>query len=295
MDCGTASTNGNRLFVFMRIAEIYHTIQGEGRLTGVQSVFVRTSGCNLRCRFCDTPYASWMPEGDFHSFEEVLAEVERCALQATSRRAPPSICKSAGVAVNSNPFASCGRQESSGLATLARESGDCPHNRSLRHVVITGGEPMLFPDLVPLCAELRRRGKHVTIETAGTRYLPVECDLMAVSPKLSNSTPCTDKSPEWVGLHERNRAAVDVVRRLNAEFDCQFKFVVGSPADCDEVRVYLADFPEIDRRRVLLMPQGTHRAELTAVGQWLEPYCREQGLVFCPRRHIEWFGCCRGT
>src|SRR5438105_36652 len=133
----------------MRIAEIYHTLQGEGRLTGIRSVFVRTSGCNLRCRFCDTPYASWTPEGEHLSVEKVLAEVERCA------------------AIHSN--------------------GQPP-----RHVVITGGEPMLFPELVPLCAELRGRGMHVTIETAGTRYLPVECDLMAVSPKLSNSTPLAD-------------------------------------------------------------------------------------------------------
>ena len=48
----------------MRIAEIFRSIQGEGRLTGMESVFVRVSGCNLRCRYCDTPYASWTPEGE---------------------------------------------------------------------------------------------------------------------------------------------------------------------------------------------------------------------------------------
>jgi 7-carboxy-7-deazaguanine synthase len=48
----------------MRISEIFHSIQGEGELTGVPSVFVRTSGCNLRCSWCDTPYASWNPEGE---------------------------------------------------------------------------------------------------------------------------------------------------------------------------------------------------------------------------------------
>ena len=48
----------------MKIAEIYRSIQGEGILTGTESVFIRTSGCNLRCWFCDTPYASWQPEGD---------------------------------------------------------------------------------------------------------------------------------------------------------------------------------------------------------------------------------------
>ena len=47
----------------MNISEIFYSIQGEGMLTGVPSVFVRTSGCNLRCVWCDTPYTSWAPEG----------------------------------------------------------------------------------------------------------------------------------------------------------------------------------------------------------------------------------------
>lgn len=232
----------------MRIAEIFRSLQGEGRLTGVESVFVRSSGCNLRCRYCDTRYASWEPEGDYFSVEQIAAFVKSTAAEA-----------------------------------------------ALRHVVVTGGEPMLLPELVPLCVELRRQGMHITIETAGTRYQPVECDLMAVSPKLSNSTPRASEAPEWVDLHERSRAAPDVLRRLYAEYDCQFKFVVDNLSDCEEVTVYLADFPEIDRSRVLLMPMGTNAAELAAKGQWLDPYCMEHGLTFCPRRHIEWFGCRRGT
>lgn len=59
----------------MFISEIFHSIQGEGELTGVPSVFVRTSGCNLRCRWCDTKYASWNPEGEEMSVEEVVGRV----------------------------------------------------------------------------------------------------------------------------------------------------------------------------------------------------------------------------
>ena len=59
----------------MRISEIFHSIQGEGLLLGVPSVFVRTSGCNLRCRWCDTPYASWNPEGEEMSLEEILCRI----------------------------------------------------------------------------------------------------------------------------------------------------------------------------------------------------------------------------
>ena len=56
----------------MRIAEIFHSIQGEGLLAGVPSIFIRTSGCNLRCHWCDTPYASWKPEGPEMSIQEIL-------------------------------------------------------------------------------------------------------------------------------------------------------------------------------------------------------------------------------
>ena len=65
----------------MRIAEIFYSIQGEGELTGVPSVFVRISGCNLRCAWCDTPYASWEPEGRERSIEEILREVVRHSAQ----------------------------------------------------------------------------------------------------------------------------------------------------------------------------------------------------------------------
>ena len=123
----------------IRIAEIFHSIQGEGRLTGVPSVFVRTSGCNLRCWFCDTPYASWKPEGDSQNIETVLLEVKRFG---------------------------------------------CPH------VVITGGEPMIAPELPYLVDSLRSDGMHVTIETAGTviHDPPLQCDLMSISPKLDRKS-----------------------------------------------------------------------------------------------------------
>ena len=228
----------------MRVAEIYHSVQGEGFLTGTPSVFVRTSGCNLRCWYCDTPYTSWDPEGDDLPVDEIVSQMQ---------------------------------------------THDCTH------VVVTGGEPMVHAELIPLCARLSASGSHVTIETAGTLHLPLVCDLMSISPKLSASAPPADQLPHWQARHERTRHTPEVVRSLISEHTYQIKFVIDSRSDCDETESYLAEIPEIDRRRVLLMPQGTTIDQLARVAEWLEPYCKQFGLQFCPRKQIEWFGLTRRT
>ena len=234
----------------MRIAELFRSLQGEGRLTGSPSVFVRFSGCNLSCVYCDTPFASSQPEGEDLSLERIVELVSEY---------------------------------------------DC------RHVVITGGEPMLFADVVPLTAALSRLGHHITIETAATIDRPVHCDLMSISPKLANSTPSADSSPGPSGLsdlarrHDLARHVPSVIRRLVRDYSYQMKFVVDSIEDCRVVEAYLGEFPEISRANVMLMPQGTQQRELEAKARWLLPYCREHGLTFCPRRQIQWFGGARGT
>lgn len=228
----------------MRLAEIYKSVQGEGSLAGRTSVFVRASGCNLRCWFCDTPFASWHPEGDDFSVEEIATEVE--LLEA-------------------------------------------------EHVVLTGGEPMLFSELIPLTELLKEKSKHVTIETAGTLYLPVLCDLVSISPKLSNSHPRSDLHPKWSKRHARSSDRPDVVQRLMNEYAHQLKFVIDTPADCDEVMRYLDQFSKLDRSVVWLMPQGTEDTALQSIASWLEPYCENYGVNFCPRKQIEWFGASRGT
>ena len=228
----------------MRIAEIYQSIQGEGRLTGTQSVFVRASGCNLRCWFCDTPYASWSPEGADLSMEEIVEQVQ---------------------------------------------------SHSADHVVLTGGEPMLFAELLPLCARLHELEKHITIETAGTLYLPLHCDLMSISPKLSSSAPSATEHPKWHGRHLKTMHQPEVIRALIRDYDCQLKFVVDSESELAEIEDYLAAIPEINRQQVMLMPQGTTREELSQRQSWLAAYCDANGFTFCPRRQIEWFGMARGT
>jgi len=260
----------------MRIAEIFRSIQGEGRLTGTESIFVRTSGCNLRCGYCDTPYASWTPEGEDLSVATILGRIDRL------RQSEPSVRQAF------QPDCECGKRDSPIFADTKIRT--VPPT----HIVLTGGEPMLFAELIPLSASLHAQGWHITIETSGTLYLPVVCDLMSISPKLSNSAPPPEFDAQWTWRHTRNRHAPEVIRQLTTEYDYQLKFVIDQIEDCREVETYLAEFPEIEHGRVMLMPQGIDAPSLAEKSAWLEPYCIQRGFQFCPRRQVEWFGAERG-
>jgi 7-carboxy-7-deazaguanine synthase len=65
----------------MFVSETFTSIQGEGILAGLPSHFIRTSGCNLRCIWCDTPYASWAPEGERKSVGELVDEAVASGVQ----------------------------------------------------------------------------------------------------------------------------------------------------------------------------------------------------------------------
>ncbi|HZS55088.1 MAG TPA: 7-carboxy-7-deazaguanine synthase QueE [Bryobacteraceae bacterium] len=224
----------------MKIAEIFYSIQGEGTLVGVPSVFVRTSGCNLRCTWCDTPYTSWNPEGEELSVEQIVNQVKqfRCS-----------------------------------------------------HVVITGGEPMIVPEIAALTTAIDYA--HITIETAGTIYQRVRCDLMSISPKLANSTPLTRDGGRWAGQHERLRYQPEVLKHLMAEYRYQLKFVVASPADLSEIEKMQSDL-EAPAANIVLMPEGVSRDALQERGRWLAEICKEQGYRFSPRLHVELWGDRRG-
>jgi len=224
----------------LKIAEIFYSLQGEGSLVGVPSVFVRTSGCNLRCSWCDTPYTSWRPEGEDLSLNEILENVQSYS--------------------------------------------------AARHVVVTGGEPMIQPEIVPLTERLRALGRHITIETAGTVFAPVECDLMSISPKLANSTP----EGSWGPRHEKLRIQIDVLARLLEKYEYQLKFVVERPEDLDEVW-RLVDELKADGSRVILMPEGVSRDVLRERSIWLAEVAKQEGVRFSPRLHVELWGDRRGV
>jgi 7-carboxy-7-deazaguanine synthase len=223
----------------LKIAELFYSIQGEGSLVGVPSVFIRTSGCNLRCAWCDTPYTSWQPEGAEMGLDQILHEVQAHAA---------------------------------------------------RHVVVTGGEPMILPDVVPLTSRLRALGLHITVETAGTVFRPVECDLMSISPKLSNSTP----TGPWATQHDRLRIQLEVLAELMGRYAYQLKFVIAEPGDLEEVWP-LIETLRADRGRVILMPEGTDREVLRERSLWLAEICKDEGFRFSPRLHVDLYGNQRGV
>jgi len=228
----------------MRISEIFYSIQGEGRLLGVPSVFVRTSGCNLRCRWCDTPYTSWQPEGKTSSVKNILAEIDQYPT---------------------------------------------------RHVVITGGEPLLAPDIEELTHQLKQRGAHITIETAATIFKPLAADLISLSPKLANSTPWKRSRGQFAATHEKRRLNYAVMQKYLDGYDYQLKFVVDKKVDIDEVRAVVAELKYVDSARVMLMAQGIAQRELTAKSKWIVEACKQYGFSYTPRLHIQLFGNRRGT
>jgi len=229
----------------MRIAEIFYSIQGEGLLAGVPSIFIRTSGCNLRCHWCDTPYASWKPEGPEMSIEEILKKIS---------------------------------------------GWDC------NHIVLTGGEPMIAPDLPELATVLKKQKKHITIETAGT--IPpngIPCDLASISPKLSNSTPPPERDPAWAKKHEATRLQPEVIAEWIRKYPFQLKFVVSSELDLAEIKQLLSRLPPVPLHQILLMPEGIDVKTLATRSPWLVEICKRESFRFCPRLQIELFGHTRGT
>lgn len=227
----------------LRIAEIFVSLQGEGLLAGVPSTFVRVSGCNLRCTWCDTPYASWNPTGPVRKVADVVEEVLQTSPQ---------------------------------------------------HVVLTGGEPLIFEGINELATRLSKRGKHITIETAGTVFMDLPCDLLSVSPKLASSAP----EGEWHARHEQTRQNLEPLRQLLERYpEHQVKFVVTQDIQQDiaEIETLLAQLPSVAPDRILLMPEGRDSARLWAQARHLVPICLERGWRLCPRQQIDLFGDTPGT
>lgn len=241
-------------------AEIFHTIQGEGKSIGRPSIFVRTSLCNLHCIWCDTDYTWNWKETPFKHVNDNKAGYEKYS------KTEYIVQLSAEEIANELKKINC------------------------KNVVLTGGEPLLQQDeLAELIHLLRKADEnyHFEIETNGT-ILPSEAfdrlvNQYNVSPKLANSNnPLKIREKEKVyNFFSNNAKAV-------------FKFVVSTPDDLSEVLDLIQKY-SINHNKVFLMPEGTSPENLKAKQQWLIEECKKNNFNYTDRLHIHIYGNKRGV
>ena len=230
------------------LSEIFTSFQGEGRYISEPSFFIRSSGCNLRCRwgdsYCDTIYTSWEAEQNFTSIDQLISKFELVAEQ----------------------------------------------NDTIKHLIITGGEPLLQKNLAKVCDLLSKKGYYITIETNASIYTDLEADFISMSPKLSSSTPVASRFEE---KHETLRLNYEAIRQWQRNYDYQLKFVINEASDEDEILDLLAQI-EPSEDKVYLMPQGLSRDELLSNSELTKHIAAKHGWHYTPRLHVESFGLKRG-
>ncbi len=245
----------------MLISEIFYSIQGEGELTGVPSVFIRTSGCNLRCRWCDTEYASWDPAGENFEIEEIVARVK----QFKSARH----C----VITGGEPMVAKGIHQ---LTAALKGHG--------YHITIeTAGTVLpegIACDLASLSPKLANStpstGKH-------DEWLPDAPDKLVVS-------------AGQIEKHEKLRLQPEIIRAWVEAYPFQLKFVVAEVGDLEQIEELLGSVAsDIDPLKILLMPEGITPDAIRGRDESLIDLCKDRGYRYCNRLHIELFGNTRGT
>ncbi len=240
--------------------EIFFTLQGEGVSAGLPAVFVRSSLCNLHCRWCDTDH-TWNFEGTPWTHEKDADPAYR-----KHRKAEVTLELAAGEIVRRVAAYPC------------------------RRVVLTGGEPLLQQEgWLEVIAGLRAIDPAYVfeIETNGTKMpspaFRAAVDQFNVSPKLANS-----------GMEERLRTAPAVLAAFAAEPKAWFKFVARGPEDAAEILAFTREY-SIPPERVLVMPEGRTAAELDRHAADTAACCLLHGWRFCDRLHVRLWGDRRGV
>jgi 7-carboxy-7-deazaguanine synthase len=267
------------------------TLQGEGKLVGIPVLFIRTSGCNLRCTWtmesgkvsiCDTPYAS-------HYAVEVAT------------------------------------MDTKDVVSLVRANLG-----PIRHVVISGGEPTIQPlPVVELARKLKKELKvHLTLETNGVLFVPeltAHIDLFSISPKLKSSDPDAKKNrfldhpveQNYIRDHRKFRRNIDTLQKyINAcmhkgsyygdepgtppqrksNKDFQLKFVITRESDMDEIRQdFLDHLSFVAPGDVILMPVGGKPEMLRESMDMTARLAIQHGFRYTPRLQIDLFGDTAGT
>jgi len=235
--------------------EIFASVQGEGPSLGSPRTFIRLSGCNLHCVWCDTAY-TWNWEGtafDHEAGQKFAPENERVS------------------------------QTIDEIVTRVAETAPSG-------IVITGGEPLMQKaKLAPLITAIKEAcgPVWVEIETNGSVLPPQNLipliNQFNVSPKLSHSG-------NNLAVAQREES-LSTFASLPASW---FKFVVGEPGDISEVLTLSEQF-KMPHDRIFLMPLGTESREIRKRSAWIVDECLKYGFRFSDRLHIHIFGDTRGT
>ncbi len=247
----------------LKIAEIFYSIQGEGRFAGVPSVFLRTFGCNFQCRGFGLPSGETSTEP-----EEIAANIDQYKIYEDLPLANTG-CDS---------YASW-HPKFKHLSPLmtTREVADkmhslIPNNEWIQgvgddvHLVITGGEPLLgwqraYPELLDMC--MHRGLTNLTFETNGTQFLDLELIdyLSKYFTKMGrDKTNLTfSVSPKLSLSGERREEAIqpDIIKQYETIGMTYLKFVVANASDVEEAEQAVADYRKAGfRGPVYLMPVG---------------------------------------
>ena len=253
------------------------TIQGEGKLAGTPVLFIRTSGCNLRC--------IWrLPDGNV------------------------SICDTAESSFDTRDSEVF--QISNIISLLKQNIGN------IKHIVISGGEPLLQQSaLVSLCKQIKDEIKsHITIETNGTIFseeLINYVDLFSISPKLKGSSPDKDKLnvsgykafEDFIFLHEKRRLNMDALQKYiynkgqsdTKGYDLQFKFVVSAGDEVAEINDIMGQLKDSSPDDILLMPLGSDDKSIGITQKIVAGMAISNGWRFSSRLHIDLFTNLKGT
>lgn len=216
----------------MQISEIFYSIQGEGTQIGVPAIFIRLSGCHLRCSWCDSKFTWDRKSGTSMSTEGIIKEIQKYPC---------------------------------------------------RHIVITGGEPLLQQsELIRLLKKLKTKKDtyFIEVETSGTlkTYLNTFIDQYNMSPKLSNSN---------------NKNAEIKITTFPLE-RTYFKFVIDNPNDVKEVKSLIKKF-DLAKEKIILMPEGITKKSLNEKTKWLAEICKKENFRLSPRLHVNIWGNKRGV
>ena len=225
------------------VNEVFYSVQGEGRWIGCPAIFVRLQYCHLGCSWCDTRY-TWDSKN-----------IDTATLLSVDELTKRIL----------------------GLIPSSVEQDVMPH------IVITGGEPMLFQDnIVLLITKLKSSNfRFVEIETSGTINPSVDIrnsiDWWNCSPKLSNSL-----------LKKSDRIVPDAIESFCNMNNVDYKFVVRNSKDVDEMEQDYGAF--IPKDKIWLMPEGLTSASQIKRLKEIMQVCLDRGYRITPRLHILLWG-----